>query len=209
MLVPLEEANDGRGQLWTIAFPSGKKERFTNDVSDYAMILDMTPDGSNAITVERTVVSNIWASPALGISPLEQITHGDSPSFEAVETNGGKLLVQSPNEIWIMNADGTARASFAKLDADHICVSGQFVVARVWQQGTPQIVRLDRDGTHEVALARGDIYSPACSPHGKFVFYLDYNEPKRILRVPIEGGEPFEIAKTPGDGVMGWSGNFK
>ena len=203
ILVTLYERNIGRGQLWTISFPFGERERFTNDLADYELTLDMTPDGKNAVTVDSTQVSNIWAFPAAGVSRLEQITSGESPMREAIETSGGKLLVLGRNEIWIMDANGTARASFAKLDANQVCRCGTFVVARVLQKGLHHVVRLNSDGTHATSLAMGNLFSPTCSPDGKFVFYADASPPQRILRVSIEGGTPVEIAKIPGDGLVG------
>src|SRR5664279_6375957 len=92
---------------------------------------------------------------------------------EAIETNGGKLLVLGRSEIWIMDTSGTARASFAKLDANQVCTGGTFIVARVLQEGLQHIVRLNGDGTHATSLAIGDLFSPTCSPDGKFVFYAD------------------------------------
>ncbi len=64
-------------------------------------------------------------------------------------------------------------------------------------------MRLNGDGTHATTLAIGDLFSPTCSPDGKFVFYADASPPQRILRVSIEGGPPVEIAKIPGDGIVG------
>jgi Tol biopolymer transport system component len=203
MLATLFESNNRRGQLWTISFPLGKKERITNDLGDYSTTLDMTPDGKSAVTAGWSIASNIWAASAADSSRLEQITSGDTAMFEAIETNNGKLLVAGGGEIWIMNANGSARASFAKLDGHQISTCGTFVVAGAAQDGQENIVRLDADGSHVTSLAKGSVGSPACSPDGKFVFYAEVSPTQRILRVPIEGGTPVEIAQIPGDGLMG------
>jgi Tol biopolymer transport system component len=203
MLVPVFEPSVRHAQLWTVSFPSGKRERITNDVSDYSMSLDMTPDGKSAVAAENIWVSHIWAS-SPGITQLKQITSGESPiMLSALETNSGKLLVRSQGEVWIMDANGTELASFAKLDAHHIRRCGAFVVALVFQEDGRHIVRFDGDGMHIVRLAAGNSMNPSCSPDGKFVFYQDASPPQRILRVPIEGGVPVEIAKIPGDGPTG------
>jgi len=203
MLATLFEQNDGRGQLWTISFPLGKKERITNDLSNYSTTLDMTPDGKSAVTAGWSMVSNIWAASAADSSRLEQITSGDTAMFEALETSHGKLLVAGGGEIWIMNANGSARASFAKLDSYQLCNCGTFVVAGAELDGQMQIVRLDADGSHVTSLAKGSVSWPACPPDGKFVFYADRSPTQRILRVPIEGGTPTEITQIPGDGLIG------
>jgi Tol biopolymer transport system component len=53
MLVPVFEPSAGHAQLWAVSFPSGKRERMTNDVSDYSMSLDMIPDGKSAVAAEN------------------------------------------------------------------------------------------------------------------------------------------------------------
>jgi hypothetical protein len=163
----------------------------------------MTPDGKSAVTMEANSVSNIWVSTNEDISRLEQITFGESPLYGATEIDHGQILVPGSAEIWILEASGAARASFAKLHAAFIRKCGKFVVARVWRDGAPEIVRFDNDGTNSASLAKGAPLGPSCSPDGKFVFYVDLTLPQRIFRVPIEGGTPVEIAKIPGDGPAG------
>jgi Tol biopolymer transport system component len=123
--------------------------------------------------------------------------------LSALKTNSGKILVRSKGEVWIMDANGTELASFAKLDAHHIRRCRAFVVALVFQEDGRHIVRFNGDGMHMVRLAAGDSMNPSCSPDGKFVFYQDASPLQRILRVAIEGGVPVEIAKIPGDGPVG------
>jgi hypothetical protein len=131
MLVPAFEPSVRHAQLWTVSFPSGKRERMIDDVSDYSMSLDMTPDGKSAVAAENIWVSHIWAS-SPSITQLKQTTSGESPiMLSSLETNSGKILVRSQGEVWIMDANGAARASFAKLDAHHIRRCGAFVVALV------------------------------------------------------------------------------
>jgi DNA-binding winged helix-turn-helix (wHTH) protein/Tol biopolymer transport system component len=75
---------------------------------------------------------------------------------------------------------------------------GRFVVQRSYQTGPANIVRIDADGLNSTTLARGLVYSPTCSPDGKFLFYVSMGNPQKIMRIPIEGGEPTAIAEIPG-----------
>jgi Tol biopolymer transport system component len=52
-------------------------------------------------------------------------------------------------------------------------------------------------------LVSGDLYAPACSPDGRFVFYVDGHQPQKIWRMSIEGGSPVAIAPGMGDGITG------
>jgi DNA-binding winged helix-turn-helix (wHTH) protein/WD40 repeat protein len=203
MLVELWERSRRRGQLWTISFPRGETARVTNDLSNYGESLDLTRDGKMAVVQQGTRTSNIWASSLSGNTHLQQITSGESPMYEAIEVDSGNLLVVGRAELWIMKPDGTDRALFSKLNADQMCKAGKFVVATVRSEDTQHITRLDSDGVHAVSLASGSVASPTCAPDGKFVFYADLSGPQRIVKVPIEGGTPVEIAAIPGDGMVG------
>ena len=44
---------------------------------------------------------------------------------------------------------------------------------------------------------------PACSPDGRFVFYVTVDSPQTIWRVPIDGGTPIQIAQILGEGISG------
>lgn len=203
LLVTLREPHTQGGQLWSLSVPSGKRDRITNDVGDYDITTDMTSDGREAATVVTNVVSDIWASSPTDLSHFKQITKEGAGMFDVIETEDGKLLTKSPGELWTMDADGNSRASFAKLFAAHIRTCGLYVVAVAWENGSQYIVRLNRDGTHAVTLVAGSVLSPDCSPDGKFVFYADVSQPQRILKVPIEGGTPIQVARIPGDGLIG------
>jgi Tol biopolymer transport system component/DNA-binding winged helix-turn-helix (wHTH) protein len=203
LVATLHEPDSRRGQIWMILFPSGRRQRITNDLSNYDLTADMTADGQNLIAVERTQVSNIWADPAADASRLQQITFEESAMFDAIETSRRGLVVLGQNELWSMNADGSSRELLAKLDADHIRWCGGFLIAGIQKGGEGSIVRLDSDGTHPQRLAGGTLVSPTCAADGKFVFYVDYDSPQRIMRVSIDGGAPLEIAKVPGDGLDG------
>jgi Tol biopolymer transport system component/DNA-binding winged helix-turn-helix (wHTH) protein len=203
MVVTLHEPDSQRGQMWMIPFPSGRRQRITNDLSNYDLSPDMTADGKNLVAVEQTQVSNIWADPSADASRLQQITFGESAMLEAIETEQRGLVVLGQGELWSMGADGKSRALLAKLGADHVSQCGAFLVASVQVGALPGLVRLDSDGTHLLSLASGTLFSPTCATDGKFVFYADLGSPQRIMRVPIEGGTPVEIAQIPGDGIVG------
>jgi eukaryotic-like serine/threonine-protein kinase len=81
--------------------------------------------------------------------------------------------------------------------------SGRFVVQRSYQSGLARIVRVDADGLNATTLANGLVYSPTCSPDGKFLFYVLMGSPQRILREPIEGGETTVLGEIPGVTIRG------
>jgi Tol biopolymer transport system component/DNA-binding winged helix-turn-helix (wHTH) protein len=81
--------------------------------------------------------------------------------------------------------------------------SGRMIVQRSYQSGPADIMRVDRDGLNPTKLAGGFLYSPTCSPDGKFVFYVLMGAPQRILRVPIQGGDSEIVGDVPGQTIRG------
>jgi eukaryotic-like serine/threonine-protein kinase len=80
---------------------------------------------------------------------------------------------------------------------------GRFVVQRSYQSGPANIVRIDADGVNATSLASGLVYSPTCSPDGKFLFYVLLGSPEKILRMSIEGGEATVVGEVPGRAIRG------
>src|SRR5215469_2156803 len=64
LLIPRYDAAYDRWQLWTFSYPDGNPQRFTNDLANYDMPLDVTSDGKIIAAMASTVVSNIWESSA-------------------------------------------------------------------------------------------------------------------------------------------------
>ena len=61
LLVTLEDESSHRGQLWTISYPKGDLQRFTNDLSDYSSAIDLTVDGRRLATIVSSTISNVWS----------------------------------------------------------------------------------------------------------------------------------------------------
>src|SRR5262249_38108972 len=97
----------GRGQLWSIDFPSGEMRRFSNDLSDYPYDLDGTRDGTVLAGIQRTRAADVWIAPAGDASQARQLTSGGTTYERIVPGPTGNLLLRSSNgDLWLMNAKG-------------------------------------------------------------------------------------------------------
>jgi eukaryotic-like serine/threonine-protein kinase len=194
-----------RAQLWTVSFPGGEARRFTNDLTRYSAALDTTQDGRTIVAVAGTVASNVWVAPAADPLAGRQITFGELPMFDVAENADGRILTASGDgELWAMNPDGTQRAAFGNIhDAGWVTPCGRFVIFMSYKAGMSVLTRVDADGSRSTQLDPGNLWSPACSPDGKFVFYVNFDQPQKIWRIPAEGGSPTEIAKVLGSQITG------
>jgi hypothetical protein len=107
LLVPRNEPESQRGELWTITYRNGKAQRFTNDLTDYEGPLDIARDQKTAVAVAVTAVSNIWQADADNLSVARQITFAQLPMFHVAETAGGRLFgSEGGGNIWIVGSNG-------------------------------------------------------------------------------------------------------
>jgi hypothetical protein len=91
-----------------VCCPSGTARRFTHDVSDYSMDLDLTRDGGTQGTITSVVQSQIWLSSSGDLENVHQISQGDPPMYEVKVNLDGNLVSTDLAEgrLWIM--DGVA-----------------------------------------------------------------------------------------------------
>jgi DNA-binding winged helix-turn-helix (wHTH) protein/Tol biopolymer transport system component len=205
LVVPQYDRILNRTQLWTVSFPSGKVRRFTHDISDYSMDLDLTNDGRILAAITGAVQSQIWASSSADHKSIREITNGDPPIMIIKEMPNSKILASdSDGALWTMNQDGSQRTIFGNLrNVSWFTMCGHFVVATTNEPNSTALVRLNEDGTQMVTLATGNLWSPTCSLEGRFVFYANWEEPQKIWRISIDGGSPVEVARILGDCIMG------
>jgi len=205
LIVPQYDRTSNRTQLWTISFPSGKARRFTHDISDYSMDLDLTNDGGTLAAITGAVQSQIWASSSRAYRSARQITNGDPPINNIKQMPDSKILAtDSAGALWTIHRDGSQRAIFGNLrNVSWFTTCGRYVVATTNEPNSTALVRLDEDGTRIVTLATGNIWSSTCSLEGRFVYYVNWEQPEKIWRIPIEGGSPVEVARILGDSIMG------
>jgi DNA-binding winged helix-turn-helix (wHTH) protein/Tol biopolymer transport system component len=205
LIVPLREPfGTMRVQLWTISYPQGKALRFTNDLSNYDLLIDLTRDGTTLAATVTTQISNIWIAPATTTSNVRQITFGELPMVLVTAFAGGKVLSQSlDGKLWIMNDDGTERAIFTDVPGSFwLRPCGRYAVFDSFQTGELTLMRVNADGSNPEKLVSGDVWSPICSQDGKFVFYFNFAHPEKIWRISITGGSPTAISDVLGEGGM-------
>jgi DNA-binding winged helix-turn-helix (wHTH) protein/Tol biopolymer transport system component len=202
LLFPFRESVNNRFQLWTVSFPEGSAQPVTHDVSNYGADLDMARNRRFLVTTAAVTSSHIWMAPASDLSQSRQVTSDSGPiPRQIAEAFDGKLLVQGDDQtVWMMHTDGSQRFRFTDLQpADEPTRCGRFVILRVFQKDSLALTRFDKDGSHPTVLVRGDVYSPACSADSEFLFYVTGDQPQKIWKVPVMGGNQQYVVDVLGD----------
>jgi DNA-binding winged helix-turn-helix (wHTH) protein/Tol biopolymer transport system component len=205
LLLPHWDSAEHRRQLWTISYPGGKARRLTNDLNDYNTPLGMTRNGDTLAAIASAGIANVWTFPGADATYGRQITSGNLFMFDVAPAPDGRILSSSVDgTVWVTAADGGERSMFGAVsDARWLTPCGRYLVLASVGPGVVTLMRVNSDGSNPVKLAYGSLWSPACSPDGRLVFYVTEDSPQKIWRVPIDGGTPMKIAEILGDEISG------
>jgi len=204
LLMPRYDTAYERSQLWTISYPDGKTQRFTNDLTDYDQPLDIARDRKTVVAVASTFISNIWEAPADNLSGARQITFGELPMINVAETTHGRLLSSAGDgHVWMIKSDGQ-RETFSDLhDGGWLDTCGGLILFTSFEAKTVTLTRMNEDGSHLLKLFSGDLSYVGCSPDGKFAYYVNRHRPQKVWRISTDGGPPVEIGPGMGEGITG------
>ena len=194
--------------VWFLSYPGGEARRITNDLSEYnPNTLSLTADSSAILALRTDTVSNIWVTPDGNASRAKQITFGPVGRFDGRNslswTPDGRLVytyfVFNNQAVFIMNADGADARQLTGGDYSAFQATatrdGRYIVITSTRGGRDGIWRMDVDGNNPRQLTHtAQAAQPACSPDGKWVFYVSpVLRPGKLYKVSIDGGEPVRL----------------
>ena len=198
----------GLDQLEYISYPTGKTRRITNDLNDYRGV-SLTADSRALATVQVKRAFDVWVAPITDVGTAKPITSGGRSSAATWSPNG-KILYderggRGERNIWVMEPDGsnarqlTVNSGFENL-APRVC--GGHVVFISLSGGSPHLWSIDIDGNNDKQLTNSprdllQVGLPDCTPDGKWVVYGKWGPEWGIWKVPVEGGDPVRLNKTP------------
>jgi serine/threonine protein kinase len=206
LIVSVGAPNANLAQLWIVSYPSGERRRFTNDLTNYGVLIDVSHDGKTLAAIQEARISHVWVAPQGQAAQAKQITSGQSQYSHVTSAPNGKLLVRTHGtDLALMNSDGSQNTPFLP-DAHNVgSASGcgdRYVVFDSLPQSQVAVMRAEADASNPTKLADDAVF-PDCSRDGKWFLYSNTLGTK-FFRLPIEGGTPTQIA-TPhqtGDPIL-------
>jgi eukaryotic-like serine/threonine-protein kinase len=200
VLLPMRAEGPGNmGQLWTVSFPGGERQRLTNDLTDYNLLwLDLTRDGSAIVTVESTVALELWSSPNGDATRSTQLTSGNgSAQFVSILSKDRILFLNRGGEVFSANYDGTNQTQIAGSDRGvrfiQACGDGKHAVYAAVKNGESNIWRMDADGSNPTQMTHEKFaVFPECAPDGQSFIYWNADTAAH-WRMGIEGGTPTQL----------------
>ncbi|MGC1453458.1 MAG: protein kinase [Candidatus Sulfotelmatobacter sp.] len=205
LLIPIGVPKERRSQLWQFSYPKGEPKRFTNDLSNYGPLLDLTRDGKVLAAIDSTQISNIWSVPGGKAALATQITSGAIPDRAVWPGPSGKLLVRKgDSELDLINSDGSQRTTVMPQARNYGAMSAcgdRYLLFDSYDGTKSELWRTDADGSNPTRLVNEYIGEEDCSPDGKWLVYdTSTAAGTKLYRLPVEGGSPTEIANAPGGG---------
>ncbi|MBL8208053.1 MAG: protein kinase [Blastocatellia bacterium] len=187
-------------QVWHLSYPGGEARRITNDLQGYRSI-SLTADARSLITVQEDQVLNLWVTMPGKPTSAKQIAA--KLGLVGDWTPDGKILLHwdlnGNRDIWLTDPDGSGKKQLTVDTHSDVnpksSFDGRYIVFTSFQSGSPNIWRMDSDGTHPKRLTSGKLDDdPAISPDDKWVVYKSGSSGKTTLwKVPIDSGAPVQI----------------
>jgi serine/threonine protein kinase len=209
LLVSAITASTGflRNQLGIVSFPGGDFRLLTTDTNDYVHP-NISADGQSIAASQVQGKFEIAIAPAGSPEKLTPIKlPSNLPAWSWDWTPDAQILVVQGPDIRMVNPAGGSRVVFSdpKFVMDQVtsCGNGRYVVFRTLGRSggaEANFWRVDSNGTNLTRLTLGlNERVPACSNDGKWLYYLEAAENHFLKRIPIEGGSPETIIKSPAD----------
>jgi len=207
LLVSAATAETGfhRKQIGMVSFPSGEFHLLTTDTNDYYHP-NLSADGQSiaANQSQSRIQLEIASAGALeNFTPLK--LSSNLPFSDWDWTPDDQLLLTQGTDIRLVNPAGGNRAVFSDanfpIEQAVSCGEGRYVVFRsIGRSGGAQanLWRIDSNGTNLKQVTSGvNERTPACSHDGKWLYYIDAAENHFLKRIPIDGGSPETMIKSP------------
>jgi eukaryotic-like serine/threonine-protein kinase len=201
-------------QIMFQPYPRGDLIRITNDFTRYSG-LSLAADSKALVTVQQQAFENVFAgdvtkAPATALeTSLKQITSEQQSGEGLSWTADARLLVVDHvgGHAYLMDADGSHRVPLSPLLEGEIHAP---VVHSLTACGAPDsavfasgpanvsvlnLYKLNLSSGELKRLTNGTlVFSPNCTPDGKWVVYLSWPAgTNHIMKVSIDGGIPAEL----------------
>lgn len=178
---------------------------------------DLSPDGKELLFVnDKDGYSTIFKMKTVGGVPTQVTGQMQSFSNPRWSPDGKKIVCESEDQIWVMDADGRNPKKLTEhgAGAKHPRWSpdGKTIAYYSRRKGWNQIWLMDADGGNKRRLIHipNDFSSIAWSPDGKLIAAsvedMDNLYDSHIYVFPVDGSEPRKI--TPDNGCYDWEPRF-
>jgi Tol biopolymer transport system component len=193
------KANASQPQIGFVSYPEKKFRAITRDTSSYSG-LSVSRDGKTLTTVQLEQSFRLYLMSSRDKS--EESGTAITPRGLAYQFSWGdehNLILADVKNVFRMNDRGEGKNLLLEtwsdaLDQAASCQSGRYVVFSSADpkssMGNRILWRADTTNNEIIKLTDGEFdASPACSPDGKWIYYVQFNSQQtKLQKVALEGG---------------------
>src|SRR6266446_654467 len=201
------ETSFRRKQIGIVSFPDGAFHFLTTDTNDYSHP-SLSADGQSVAANQSQAKYQVQVAPSGALDNFNPVKLSSTlPILSWDWSPDDQILLVQGSDIRLANPAGDNRVIFSELkypmDQVASCGQGHYLVFRsIGRSGGAEtnLWRVDSNGTNLLCLTFGiNDRVPVCSNDGKWVYYVDAAENHFLKRVPIDGGTPQTIVKSPSE----------
>jgi Tol biopolymer transport system component/DNA-binding winged helix-turn-helix (wHTH) protein len=185
-------------QLWKISLSDGDVRRVTESQKSFGVI-SATANLDRILLIQTTRDSNLFLTSAAQQDNGRLITRA---SLGVTWAGKDKLVYVSGsagnNDVWLLDLDRDTQRQLTYEDSNEVDPSvspdGRYFVFVSDKNGRNNLWRESIEGGPAVQLTNGGgEQAPVFAPDGEYLYYSEMPE-KRLLRIPIGGGESIQIS---------------
>ncbi|MEO5897426.1 MAG: protein kinase [Vicinamibacterales bacterium] len=189
-----------RSQIWRVPYPESEPRAITNDLNHYQGVT-FSSDGKLLLTVQSSVVSNLWVAPASDLVKGRPITTGSGrgDGLAGMQwTPDGRVVYGSSAsgraELWISNADGTGARQLTNDEGPSlkpaVTPDGRYILFHRFGRDGGNIWRMGIDGSDPKQLTHGGMNVEPVADNNTVYYGRPVAGSPRTWKIPIDGGDP-------------------
>ena len=207
-LLVTARTDSGGYQIWFQPYPSGERQRVSNDLNDYSDI-GITAEGKSIVAIQIQVAYAISVGSASEPDAINRFGASQTDGTALAWMSDGRLLTEDrQSRFWLTAADGKERVFDFDGGAEFwpgeftLCWPGNFIL---FQRVTRGIARVDINGRNLQDVSTGRLDGAAdCSADGNSIIFTSFRENgAALVRVPTTGSAPQMVLDRLHLGVWG------
>lgn len=191
-------------QLGIVSYPSGSFRELTSDTNRYARP-SIAADGKSIAANQILYDYPLYVAPANSPDAIRMVPLSSRSGFGSWDwTADGRIVLPQPPDVRVVNPDGGENVIYTDANnfVDQVTACGsRYLVFRSGGRSNKASFNLWRIGSSGAGLKQLTFglneANPRCSGDGNWIYFNDFEDNRKLKRIPIDGGLAENILDAP------------